>query len=319
MKSALRNGALSLTGGYLLAFYSEFLFYGGPGNPGTPPPKVLDLLLLWGLYTLMAYLLLTFIRRYRVAGIPALLVVGAAYGWMLEGGIVTTVYEELPWSLSFTALAWHMPIDVLFGWYFVPKWLRERDAAFNLRAAALTGLLWGFWAVWPAQMVPLRPRRFATFAFAAVGLLLTAYWLLGRLGLDTFRPHRREVILAGALFFGWYLRETALTVPLSWLILPGLLGICWGTLRRNARAETAPDLLARFGRTAGAACRANLLAWLAFPAFATAEYAFWAATGWTIPSNVVGWLITVPLGFGLFGWAVWQIHRQPPRDSAVSW
>ena len=145
--------------------------------PGTPEPGVTDLILLWGIYSLMAYILLTLIRRYRVGSIPALLVVGAAYGWMLEGGIVATVYEELPFSLSFTAL------------------------------------------------------------------------------------------------------------------------------HCNDRADTAPDLLQRLSaRPRGR----NLLAWLAFPPVAAGEYALWAATDQPIPSNVVGYLITVPLGFGLFGWALWR-------------
>ncbi len=313
MKTTLRNLALSLASGYILTFYSEFFFYGGLNDPGTPAPGAADLFLLWVTYALMAYILMALIRRYRVAGIPALLVVGAAYGWMLEGGIVATVYEELPWSLSFTALAWHMPIDVLFGWYLVPKWLRERSFGFNLRVAALTGLLWGFWAVWPAQVVPLNGGRFAVFSFATVGLLLAAYALLGYLGLETFQPRRGGMLLAGALFLGWYLLNTAFAVPISLLILPVLLGICWWVLRRNARVENAPDLL---DTLPGKPHWGNLLAWLAFPLIAAAEYIFLAGTGWQIPSNVVGYLITVPLGLGLFGWGCAVSARLHPRGKS---
>ncbi|RMD65174.1 hypothetical protein D6833_03330 [Candidatus Parcubacteria bacterium] len=316
MKPLIRDLTLTLTGGYLLTFYSEFLFYGQLNEPGTPPPTVFDLLLLWAVYALMAYILMALIRCYRVASVPALLVVGAAYGWMLEGGIVATVYEELPWSLSFTALAWHMPIDVLFGWYLVPKWLRERDFAFNLRASALTGLLWGFWAVWPAQVTPLRPAWFTGFAFVSVGLLLAAYWLMDRLGLSTFQPRRVGMMLAGVLFLGWYLLNTAFAVPRSLLILPALLALCGWALRRNARIETTPDLLEQFGAPARPLASppftvrpVNLLAWLAFPALAAGEYAFWATIGWQVPSNIVGYLVTVPLGFGLFAWALWKIGR----------
>lgn len=299
----LRNLVIAVANGYVLTFYSEFLFYGQLSDPGTPVPGVTDLLLLWGIYSLMAYVLLTLIRRYRVGGVPALLVAGAAYGWMLEGGIVATVYEELPFSLSFTALAWHMPIDVLFGWYFVQEWLRTRPFAFNFRAALFAGLLWGLWAVWPAQVTALRPAWFAGFALSTVGLLLAAYWLIGRVGLSAFQPRRGGVILAGVLYGGWYLVNTALVVPVSIVLLPALLGLCWWALYCNARAETAPDLLQRLSARPR---DGNLLAWLAFPLTAAGEYALWAATGQLIPSNVVGYLITVPLGFGLFGWALWR-------------
>ena len=311
MKTTLRNLTLALASGYILTFYSEFLFYGQLQDPGTPPPTALDLLLLWAIYSLMAYVVMALIRRYRVASLPALLVVGAAYGWMLEGGIVATAYESLPWSLSFTALAWHMPIDVLFGLYLVPKWLRQKSAAFNLRAAALTGVLWGFWAVWGGQVTPLRPAWFLVFAFVTAGLLLGAYWVIGRVGLLHFQPRRGGMILAGVLFLAWAV-VTAIAVPLSLLILPILLGVCWWALRRSAAVASPPDVLDALD---GQPRLLNLLVWLAFPLIAALEYAFWASTGWQIASNVVGYLLLTPLGFLLFLWALWKTWRTGPRQA----
>ena len=45
---------------------------------------------------------------------------------MVESSIVATAQENLPWLLSFAVLVWHMPLDVLLGWYFVFKWLYEK-------------------------------------------------------------------------------------------------------------------------------------------------------------------------------------------------
>ncbi len=311
MKTFARNASIALLNGYVLTFYSEFAFYGQTADPGAPDPGVAELFLLWSIYALMAFIVLALIRRYHVSDIPALLIVGAAYGWMLEGGVVATAYESLPLSLSFTALAWHMPIDLFFGWYLVQKWLREKGFAFNLRLAALSGLLWGFWAVWPAEVISLRPLRFAVFAFATVGLLMTAYWLNGRLGIASFRPRRGEMRLAGALFLGWYFASTAFSVPISLLLLPALLLLCLWALRRNAaRAPSAaPDLLDRLGAPPRSR---NILAWAAFPLTAALEYAVWAAAPWRVPSNIIGYLVTVPLGFGLFGWALWRIGGAAP-------
>jgi hypothetical protein len=303
-----------LTNGYILTFFSEFLFYGQFNDPGTPPPSAVDLLLLWGVYSLMAYIVLTLIRCYRVASSPALLLVGAAYGWLLEGGVVATVYEDLPLSLCFTGLAWHMPVTVLFGWYFIQNSIRRRPFAFNLCLASLSGLLWGLWAVWPVEVTGLRPAWFTAFALGTVGLLLGAYWLNARLGLPSFQPRRSGAVLAGILFLGLYLTETALSAPLSLVLLPLLVGVCWWALRRNLRAATAldsPDLLETLADHPRAA---NLLAWLAFPSVAAAEYSLWAAVGWVVPSAVIGYLITVPLGFGLFIWALWRIGGRVPSS-----
>ncbi len=310
MKNFLHHLSLALVNGYILTFYSEFAFYGQTNDPGTPSPAPGDLLVLWGVYTLAAFLVLTLIRRYRVNNLAALLIVGAAYGWMLEGGIVATAYENLPWSLSFTGLAWHMPIDLLFGWYLVQKWLRAGSFALNLRTAVLSGLVWGFWAVWPAAVMPLRPIRFVGFSLLTVGLLLTAYWLNGKAGLAAFSPSRGEMWGGGVLFLGLFLGGAAFTVPISVLLLPLLLGICWWALRRHARRTAAgtPDLLEEL---AGRPRPVNMLAWLAFPLTAALEYALWTATGWQVPSNIIGYLLTVPLGIGLFGWALWRIGRSP--------
>ncbi|HCJ10759.1 MAG TPA: hypothetical protein DHW14_06305 [Clostridiales bacterium] len=152
------------------------------------------------------------------------------------------------------------------------------------------------------------------FALGTVGLLLAAYWLNGRLGLSSFRLRRRGVVLAGILFLGLYLTETALSAPLSLLLLPLLLGVCWWALRRNLLAATAldsPDLLETLAEHPRVA---NLLAWLAFPLVATAEYSLWAAIGWVVPSAVIGYLISVPLGFGLFVWALCKIGGRVPSQ-----
>lgn len=105
-------------------FYSEYFFYGQLNNPGTPLPTVWDLVLRYAIYSLMAHILMALVRCYHSRTLPALLLAGAIYGWMLEGSIVATTYEALPWSLSFTGLAWHMPLEVLIGWYGIQRLLR---------------------------------------------------------------------------------------------------------------------------------------------------------------------------------------------------
>ncbi len=300
----------SLTAGYLLAFYSEFLFYGQPNEPGAPTPAAADLLTLWLIYALMAYLLAALIRRYRVRGLAALLVAGALYGWMLEGMVVATVYEELPFSLSFTALAWHMPIDVLLGLYWMPRWLR---AASFRRMAALSaglGLVWGFWATWPWQagVQPPVPGAFGAFSLLTVGLLVLAYWLLGRL--EPPRPSPRAEAAAWGALLLWYALGTLPAAPVSLLVLPFLLGSGWWALRRHraARPEGRPDAL---DDLRGMPRPRNLLALSLWPLVAALEYAAWVGLPWTVLANVVLYLILTPGGLLAYLWALRELRREP--------
>ena len=89
MKSTLRNLAFILINGYILIFFADFLFYGQLNDPGSPEPQAADFLWLLGAYSLMAYLALALIRRFRVASLPALLSIGISPGgglaWSLGG------------------------------------------------------------------------------------------------------------------------------------------------------------------------------------------------------------------------------------------
>ncbi len=300
----------SLASGYLLTFYSEFLFYGQANDPGTPTPSAAELLTLWLIYTLMAYLLAALIRRYRVRGLAALLVVGALYGWMLEGMVVATVYAELPFSISFTALAWHMPIDVLLGLYWMPRWLRTASFRRVAAVSAGLGLLWGFWATWPWQagVQPPAPEAFGAFSLLTVGLLILAYWLLGRL--KPPRPSRWAEGLAWGALLLWYALGTLPAVPVSLLVLPVLLGSGWWALRRHRAAtpEGTPDAL---DDLRGKPRPRNLLALLIWPLVAALEYAAWTDVNWRVLANVVFYLILTPGGLLAYLWALRELRREP--------
>jgi len=297
-----------LASGYVLAFYSEFLFYGQASEPGAPSPAVVDWLLLWLVYALMACLLAALIRRYRVRGLAALLVVGALYGWMLEGMIVATVYDDLPWSVSFTALAWHMPVDVLLGWYWVPRWLRQASFARMAAFSAGAGVLWGFWAVWPWQagLQPPDLAAFALFALATVGLLILALWLISRLPPPLIAPGLEKA--AWAFLLLWYAANTLPEKPLSLALLPVLLGSGWWALRRH-RAATPPEADDILGGLYGPLPGHNLMALFVWPLVATLEYALWMVSGWRVLSNVVLYLILTPGGLLAYLWALRRLTR----------
>ena len=109
--------------GYVLMFFSELVFY------GRPPGGVFASLGLLLVYALVGYLVLWLYRAFAVQGVWGLVLLGAVYGWVLEGAIAGTAFADLPFSLSFTALAWHLPFDVGLGLYLLPRWLAKRTFA----------------------------------------------------------------------------------------------------------------------------------------------------------------------------------------------
>lgn len=250
---------------------------------------LLDLLL--G-YFLPAYVLLWVIDACRVRRLGALFLAAAVFGFVAEGVLVGTLYEGGPlglFNVSYTPLAWHAPLSILFGWH----WLGRRLAAGSLRGlaagCATVGLLWGAWATawWlpqnaadpallaaGARLGQWPVADFARHAFAFTGVVAAAHWLLARGGRRlSFRPGWVEAALVGGglLFF---FAGVLMAVPWAPLKLLPLLGLTFAALYVNKRREPPGSLLAEAQRPARPA---GLLVLFVMPAAATAIYALLAA------------------------------------------
>jgi len=309
MRALARRAATILATGYILYFYSERLFWSFL-RPGDQPG---DLILGWLVYSLLAWIFLLLVRQCRVASFPALYVAGAVFGWLAEGVVVDTLYgspdNPFPLSISFTGLAWHALITVGLGWYVQAKVLTGARPWKSAVFAIALGVGWGLWAGWwPAELdrASTSAWRFAAHAAACSILLVLSWIVLGSVRPGSFRPGRLELpILLGlaALFFA-LVRVPA--TPRSALILPPLLLLCTYGLWRSRHHEERPDLLEMtLGRIRPAACLPLLL----MPAAAIAIYAPVAILGWTLPTNWLLYLTTMPLGFICLLLALWRLHR----------
>lgn len=266
----------------------------------------------WLAYTLVVWLALWHVRRYRVRGGASIFLVGAGVGWLVEGAIVPEIYSALPWSLAWTALAWHATLSVLVGWVWLPRALRSSRLGRGLAITTAVGLAWGAWAAAWFGYQGLAPHvaGFAGYALAMTVLLAASYVLQSRLrpSDQSLRGGRGGAAACVALALWFALNVLPAWPPAPLVLLPLLALVVIGSARRTPEVDT-PDAIAAgdFGVRPG---RVGLLA--AFPAAAAATY---AALG-PLPSawfeGIVAGLVLVSLV--VLGWALLPAGSGQWRD-----
>lgn len=237
---------------YSLMFFSEYFFMNeGPAFAlvdtfNQQPIAIVWMLLeliLW--YLLPTYLFLSAVSYFRAQHIWALLLAGALYGFAVEGIIVWQLYEALPFSISWTALGWHMLVDVWLGWYLV-QYLLASKATGRLAVYCIgLGLFWGVWATWYGIEQPLlSPTDFTVLAIIMGGGWVIANGISRQLWNQPFQSSRRElytILVVSMLFFAIQI----LTV-FFWtiFILPPLLLVTFFALHRHQQLQSQTILTA---------------------------------------------------------------------------
>ena len=316
-RPALRRVAFALLVSAVTLVFSEKMYWYVTGY------NVVDLLL--G-YFFPSWILLWLIDAFHVRRVAPLFLAAAVFGFVAEGVLVGTIYEGGPlglFNVSYTPLAWHAPLSVLFGWW----WLGRRVAEGSLRrlaaGCAAVGLFWGLWALawwlpenagdpallsYGARLGQWPVADFALHAFAFTALLAAAHWLLGRGGrLPAFRPSRVEIVLVGAglLFF---FAGVVVAVPWAPLKLAAVLALPLAGLYVNKRREPPGSLLAEWP---GPARPAGLAALFVMPAVAVAVYAVAAAVALPVEIIYAVTAVGLVIGSAVAGgaalvWALWR-------------
>lgn len=307
MNSFLRRVALALCSGYLIAYYGELVFWATPDREGM---NLGGIVAAWLLYSLMAYPFLCVVSHFRVRGPWAVFLAGAFYGWFEEGVVVQTTYGSadtpFPMSISFTALAWHAPIDIWIGWYLVRLVLAQNQPLKTAALAAGIGLFYGLWAIFwwneapPAMQALLDAGRkdlmlvrFALYSFGTTALLILAHGLFNRLSPAGFRPSRTELWIVGALGLLYFAFVTVPSAPKALWVLPSLLGLTFWGLRSNRRVEQRPDAIMAFPEPVKLR---NYLTLFAIPLVACAVYFIALASDLRWSTNLVFYYVATPLG-----------------------
>jgi hypothetical protein len=306
----LRRALLVLSAGAILMFFSENMFW-ARFRPGQDSPQ--NYLSTYIAYCLAGYALLAVLSVFRVRRPAAVFLSGAVFGWLLEGVVVGTVYESLPFSISFTGLAWHALISVGIGIGLLPEALTRRRELL-LPVAVLIGWFYGAWAVnWNANPSEYHAgaREFGSFVLITTMLLSAAYFVFLRMRAEPVRilPAEGALLALVALFF---FGERVAAQPVAGIVLPALLALTFAALWRNRRDEPAGGLLAEPLPRAPLSVFGALI--LIFPA-ALLAYLPALLTGSKIQTNVLFYLVLTPAGFILYGvsWLrIFLVRRPPP-------
>jgi len=262
---------------------------------------------LWLLYSLLAFAFLGLIDHFRVRDIWALFLCGAVFGWLAEGVIVQTTYESLPLSISFTGLSWHALLSVWMGWYAVRKAIHTSVGS-TLKIAAAIGIFYGLWAIswWtePDQTITT-PLDFALFSGVITLLVIAAYWLYDR-NIAAFKVGRTAKWVITGLLLAYFVFVTIPAAPVAIVVLPALLLLVYVVLRRIPQSENGLSILA--SNTAHVPLK-NYLALLTIPIVTVVIYTVAYAQQLQWHTNWLIYLVTMPLGFILFGVSLVRVWR----------
>lgn len=238
MRTKLRvlatSSASVLALGVLLWSLSEAVFWSAP----RPDVSVASALGGVAAYSGVGVLLDRLVQWARVRRVAAVVVAGAAYGWVVEGVVATTLYGDaeipFPATVAWTALAWHMPVAVLGGWWLLGRLLARRRARTVTRAGVIAGTCWGGWAAgWG-------PAAASHAAFLLLALVVTVLVTAAHLVLEVVPPPRGGTlpVVCGVLALGWFGVVVLPTTPWAPVVLVPLLGLCAVVLSRTRPEAT---------------------------------------------------------------------------------
>lgn len=302
----IRSLLLSLSTGYVLMFFSEHLFW-AQVRPGDTLGNWAST---WLAYSLLAFVFLTAVWYFRVASLAALFVAGSLVGWLGEGVLVQTLYDQFPLQISWTGLAWHALLSVCLGWHGLRQAVAGPGGMRAVLLCLALGLFWGLWAIFwrveePAAQTSV--ADFAAFGFATTAVLGLSLWLYAKADPISFRPSRPAVIAALVILLAIFSLGTVPLAPISIIVLPALLGLVLAALARNRRRTGQLAALAFLSQPA--LSPRSLLPLILMPLAATLVYAAAVALDLRWQTNWLVYLVTMPAGFALFGIAWLRLMR----------
>jgi hypothetical protein len=227
-------------------------------------------------YIVATYLVFLAIQYFKVSTFFEFVLMGALYGWLVEGVVAMTLFGApgipFPITISWTGLAWHMLISVA-----IMLWWHHRVLTKSLWGSIIFsscfGLFWGVWSMtWAFETPPIANTVpvFALHVGGITALMAFGHWLLGRRTVTAFTPPRFEWILIGAIAVLYFGGITVQFVGVWAVILPVLFGLLALPLLQSKKRHDAPRVLLVLTTPIPLP---NLAMFVLTPAIATAFYA----------------------------------------------
>jgi len=174
-----------------LVFFSEKTFWYIQGY------AIIELILFYAVPVSICIWVIDYFQVQRLSGV---VLVGALYGFLVEGVLTPVAYEGglMDPFLPAYFVGWHGLLSFVFGWYLIRKWLREKNNYKLVLSSMLFGIFWGTWSLiyrlpesiqefkgyiqtgekWLPGAWSVEDFLFYTLVFT--GLLMVSHWLLGR-------------------------------------------------------------------------------------------------------------------------------------------
>jgi hypothetical protein len=256
----------------------------------------------WLIYCFITYTTLVIIDQFKVHDFWGVFLAGAIYGWLVEGVVVGTLYEDFPLGISFTGLAWHGLFSVGVGLYALPRLLRRAEPGRIAWISAAAGLVYGGWAIWwwgEDQGNINTPVPWFIYSLGMTLLCVFALWSAGRLSSkQTFSSQRRELTL---LLIVWSVFFVFMRIFSYWwglFVLPLLMLMCFLALRKGKKAALHGQRSV-LQAIQGKVPLENLLMLLVMPVSALVLYSLAYGLGLLLPTNILFYTILTPAGFVL--------------------
>ena len=315
--SFLKKLAIVFASTYVLIFMSEHVFWSKPGNGyGSILQQVNPLT--WISYYLATYSFLCIVHFFRVRDIWSMFLAGALFGWLIEGVVVSTTYDQLPTSICVTGLSWHSLLSICVMWYLLRRALIDKGYVKAAFLSTALGVFWATWGVWwwsnaeESWVAPL--DLWIPYTFILSGALMVAYWILSKVAAESFKPTRAEIFVLALLNIGWFCWQVVPQKPIALAILPPLFLVTYLPLKWNRQVEPAANAIVALQAPISPL---NYLMLGLMPATASITYALFVALGRHVRTGPPIFLTQGLVGFAMYATAYIIIFVRKARSTST--
>ncbi len=223
---------------------------------------------------------------------------GVVLGFVVEGVIVSTMYDAFPFQLVWTPLAWHAVVTGLavFGLHLHLLTASRRHHILAMLALGAGGGI--FACYWPMERPVLPPVSLILIYQLGSGLAAVAgFVLLGRIGRLPRPPGAVLALVPGLAVILWIIQGIADPRPQR-IALPVMMGVTLWAMRRLG-GDPAPLVF----RTAPLSRQA---VFLLGPLVTALVAAFLVRGTGGFAANIIAVLTLGPAGLGLWLWCLWK-------------